>query len=240
MIKIAKYVLLFLVVVCAALAYAYPQLIRCTLIGFTSFRHIDTKLYVSPALDEQEHLVIKTMLADARVRITSHFGEATATPTIIVVDNDELANKFGLGRAPGTLLIAPWGNYLLLHFTKGNLDVAAHELVHAEIAQRLGYLNRMTKFPTWLDEGIALQVDYRPEYSLLFDLDELELARVTTLNTPKDFWTNSAEQNIRNYRSSKVAANKTFFNKGTQGALYSLLNRINQGEDISTLISPQN
>ncbi len=236
MIKTFKYALLLLAVVVFAAAFSYPSIMRCTLIGFSSFRQSEGKLFISPAIAKQDDSRIKTLLSDARTRIGYHFGDPVSTPTIIVVDSDEEAHKLGLGGAPGTLLIAPWGNYLLLHLSKGNLDVMAHELVHAEIAERLGYFNRITKFPTWLDEGIALQVDYRSEYSLLFDLDQTELARVTSLRTPTDFWTNDMEQNIKNYRSSKVAVNKTFFDKRTQSALYSLLDRLNAGEELSELL----
>jgi len=230
------YVLLLLLVVAGATAYAYPKLVRSSLIGFTDFRAIGDKLYVSPSIATDEEESIKSLFAEARTRIGFHFGPPTASPTIIVIDTDAQAENYGLGGAPGSMVITPWGNYVLLHIRKGGLDVAAHELVHAEIAERLGYLNRMRKFPTWLDEGIALQVDYRSEYSELFDVDEQELARVTALHSPKTFWTSDRDLTIQNYRSSKAAVNMTFFKKGTQSALYSLLARINEGEDVSRLI----
>ena len=53
----------------------------------------------------------------------------------------------------------------LAHFS---IDVTAHELVHAELAQRLGFWTRTVKLPVWFDEGIAVQLDRRADFDDVF------------------------------------------------------------------------
>lgn len=236
-VKIITYVLLVLVVIAAAMAFAYGSVVRLAFIGVSDYREIAPKLYVSPSISNLHDESIKEMIVEGRVRLAHHFGVPVARPTIVVLADGPESDKFELGDAPGKLWIAPWGNYLLLHLDKAGVDVAAHELVHAEIAHRLGYIDRMRKIPTWLDEGIALQVDYRAEYAQIPALNENELDRVTSLEKPAQFWTPDPEQNIENYRSSKVAVNMTLFGTRTQGSLYELLERLSGGEDLSNLLA---
>jgi len=47
-----------------------------------------------------------------------------------------------------------------------NVDVVAHEMAHAELFLRVGWLARWLQIPTWFDEGVAMQVDYRSRYDL--------------------------------------------------------------------------
>ena len=226
-----------LILILAVIAgFTHSNIVRCTFIGFSDHRHLGDGVYASSAIDRGEDKAILTMIDQARTRISHHFGQPIAKPTIIIVSGHEQAARFGLGAAPGTVLIAPWGNYVLLNHQSANLDVAAHELVHAEIAHRLGYFDRARKFPTWLDEGIALQVDYRPEYALLFKVDNEELERVLSLQSPRQFWSDDTALTIQNYRSSKAAVNMTFFKKDMQSSLYPLLDKISDGADVQSLL----
>ena len=110
---------------------------------------------------------------------------------------------------------------------KAGIDVTAHELVHAEVVNRVGYLTRLLEIPTWFDEGVAMQVDYRPKYHIN-KIDQKELERATSLTSAGKFWTNSAEENIKNYRASKAAVSKLF--PDIDKRLYSILSRIEAGD----------
>jgi len=230
--KSLKYSLVLFLVVFSVSACAYSNTARSTMIRFSDFREIQPKLYVSPNIDPRQNQEIITLISDARSRITKRFGVPISAPTIIISEGQKEQKEFKLYGAPGKLLIAPWGNYMILSNKLKSLDVAAHELVHAEIAERLGYLTRMRKMPTWLDEGIALQVDHRPRYLQLQNISQTEFNRVISLSSPKLFWTQDPEQNIINYQRAKKAVEDTILPVIERKGLYRLLEEIKAGESI--------
>ena len=72
-----------------------------------------------------------------------------------------------------------------------NVDVAAHELVHAELAARMGVAKRTWVVPVWFDEGLAMQVDHRAAYSraaLRTYLADLAIPKLPTLQTRAGFY----------------------------------------------------
>jgi hypothetical protein len=100
----------------------------------------------------------------ARHRIGDFYGAPIATPVTIIAANAAEGRKFGLTDVPGTAFISMTGTYVTLNMEQFGLDVTAHELMHAELAKRLGYWARITQLPTWFDEGVALQLDRRAQY----------------------------------------------------------------------------
>ena len=238
--KSLKYSVALCVVLSSVSACAYSSTARSTLIGLSDFREIGPKLYVSPNIDPRQNQQIITLISDARSRITKQFGAPTSKPTIIIAEGKKEQQQFKLYGASGKLLIAPWGNYMILSNSLRSIDVAAHELVHAEIAERLGYLTRMRKIPTWLDEGIALQVDHRPRYTNLSNIDQIEFERVVSLSTPKLFWSQESEQNIKNYQGAKMAVQQSVIPVIDRKGLYRILEEIKAGESIESFIEREN
>jgi hypothetical protein len=53
------------------------------------------------------------------------------------------------------------GTYVVISPQGLNVDVISHEMCHAELTHRLGWLTMSRKIPQWFNEGIALMVDYR-------------------------------------------------------------------------------
>ena len=239
-IKSLKYLFVLLLVLLSVSACAYSNTVRSTLVGYSDFREIGPKMYVSPNIDRSQNQEIITLISDARSRITKRFGVPISKPTIIISEGKKEQKQFKLYGAPGKLLIAPWGNYMILSNKLRSLDVTAHELVHAEIAERLGYLTRMRKMPTWLDEGIALQVDHRPRYTKLTNINQAELERVVSLSTPKLFWSQEPEQNIKNYQSAKMAVQESVIPVIDRKGLYRILEEIKEGASIERFIEREN
>lgn len=217
-------------------ACTYSDTFRSSFIGVSKFREVEANLYVSPEIAVEKESEIVKLISDARARVAEQFGALESRPRIIISKGDEEQKTFKLYQAPGKLLISPWGNYLILDHDLANIDVAAHELVHAEIADRLGYLTRMRRMPTWLDEGIALQVDYRPQYTHLDEITNSELERVMTLSTPKSFWGKDKNQNIKNYQSSKVAVSTVVQRALEKKGLYGILEELKQGVAIDSIL----
>ena len=101
--------------------------------------------------------------SQAHARVAELFGDTQSRPLIHCLSEPALGLDVSHGRTnfapllPAVVLIGPQG---------ANVDVLAHEWAHAEISHRLGFLQRTFGFPVWVDEGLAMQVDYRPEYNL--------------------------------------------------------------------------
>ncbi len=233
--RLFKIILISCVLIFATLAFAYSDTVRASTIGFSDYRQIEPKLYVSSSIELNKDNQILTLLQDAKSRITQHLIDVTATPTIIAVNGSREAEQFKLNGAPGKVLIAPWDNYLILDLERANLDVVAHEFVHAEIAERLGYIQRMRKMPTWLDEGIALQIDYRPRYQQPGEISNEEFERITRLNSPKSFWNGSREHIITNYQSAKAAVERSVLPIIEEHGLEYILDEIKNGKSVTEL-----
>lgn len=227
--KIFKIVtaLLFLLVIGGG--YAYASVLRLVLIDYSDFRQIENNIYISKSLPKDAELKTLALLENARHRIADRYGNPIALPLTVVLGNKREQERYGLNGPPGMFLFAPWGGYLLLAFDKADIDVTAHELVHAEIFSRVGYLRRQFEIPTWFDEGAAMQVDYRSKYTSSSAIDQAEFVHLISLDKPAKFWSSDKNQNIENYRNSKAAVAELFLS--TEEGLYTLLEKIRQGED---------
>jgi len=234
-----KYLLFILTLALTGTVYAYSNVARLVLVEHSSLSAIDNNVYVSEALSPNDRRAVLNMLESARDRIAANYGEPIAEPLIVVLSSQEEKQRFKLYDVLGKVLFAPWGSYVLLSQQAG-LDVIAHELVHAEIFHRVGYLKRQFKIPTWFDEGVAMQVDHRPKYDSSKTISLSEFERIVSLATPDDFWTNDKSINIENYRGAKAAAFEFF--KHTEMKLYPLLAEIEAGNNsiISSAITKTN
>ena len=103
------------------------------------------------------------IVTQSSIRVTELMGTAESRPIIACLNTPRVGinishgqTRFALGLPP-LVLIGPEGI---------NEDVISHELVHAELATRLGLLKRAWMLPTWFDEGMAMQVDHRLDYNL--------------------------------------------------------------------------
>ena len=226
--KSFKYLLVTLMLLLAGASYSYAHIVRLVFIDYSGLHVVNDNLYLSGNLSPDAEKTIAALLKSARERISARYGEPMADPVVVVLSSPEEKRDFGLYDVPGTLFFAPWGGYLLLSYQSGSIDVTAHELVHAEVVERVGYWKRQFDIPTWFDEGAAMQVDHRARYRLSGSIGLAEFDRVVGLGTPGQFWTDNKEQNIDNYRGAKGAVAELF--DTTDASLYSLLANIKAGD----------
>lgn len=235
--KIALILLTIILLVLAFGAYSFSHVVRFVFIDFLDFDKINGDIYISETLPEQASQKTIQLIESSKARITEYYGKPEAQPIIIIVDNGQEAKNYGLhGGTPGTLYFAPWQSYLVLDYQDIGIDVTSHELVHAEIVHRLGYFKRQQEIPTWFDEGAALQVDLRPNYTKITQISQNEYQRVTSLDSPDKFWSSDKAQNIQNYQSSKVAVTQ-FFQDHPSLSLYGMLQMINDGKTFKQIIN---
>ncbi|MCH9806635.1 MAG: hypothetical protein K0U74_02785 [Alphaproteobacteria bacterium] len=111
----------------------------------------------------------------ARQRVATFFGEVRSAPWFVCLNEPRL----GLDVSHGTARFAPMLPTIVVLGPRGqNVDVAAHEFAHAEIAARTSPLLRSYRLPTWFDEGLAMQLDHRNDYSAKSLMDHIASGRL--------------------------------------------------------------
>lgn len=102
------------------------------------------------------------LLSRAVDAVADLYGSSVSRPLVGCLNSPMLGIDVSHGQTnfapvlPPTILIGPQGR---------SVDVVAHELAHAELAQRVGFVRRELSVPTWFDEGLAMQVDHREAYN---------------------------------------------------------------------------
>ncbi|ULO09529.1 hypothetical protein H1230_12575 [Paenibacillus sp. 19GGS1-52] len=102
----------------------------------------------------------KGILEDIKVSteaIANVFGGKSASPFLIFVQSDQGQQNYA-ENPTGQTYYYSWGNYIVYGPKGRNTAVISHELVHAELRERL--LNK-DRVPAWFDEGLATMVDGR-------------------------------------------------------------------------------
>lgn len=189
---------ILLLFIAAIYTYFNAGLMRCFLIQWSDFKevfdfnHSGYLLYVAPQFPRDKVGLLRSEIDTAKKRVTALYGGFTASPVIIAADQPDPIRKYGVGR-DGTAIahISPAGSYIVLGPKGMDPDVISHELGHCELARRVGILNRF-KIPTWFDEGLAMQLDYRPQYAESKWLSATNAGReapdMTTIAKPNRFY----------------------------------------------------
>jgi len=235
---ITIFIMLFTVVFVYA-ANKYSRIFWCATVGMSNFNEVEKKIFIDNELEKNDSTRLHLLIKKAKLRITNKFGPLASKPIVIVVDEHKSALKYGVGPGQQSVraYITPWEKYLVINSNTLNIDLLAHEYFHIEISERIGYVVFKTKLPVWLDEGLALQVDYRERYKLdkvPFNMNEVD--RVKRLKGSSEFFTNNNEQYIRNMLAAKAAVIE-ILNQHPRKSLYLLFSRIDKGETVIDVFS---
>lgn len=168
----------------------------------------------------------------AQRRIQDTFGDPLARPTIVFWRESDLLRKLHLNAYASAhfignracIFIGPHGR---------SVDVVAHELMHAEISERIGAWARMTQLPTWFDEGLAMQVDFREKYSLTRDASS---AYIRNARYPSQFFVENDDELTRNYAAARVQVAEWVAIVGAS-SVYAQLARIRSGEPFVRVVA---
>lgn len=138
-----------------------------------------------------------------------------------MLDDNKVFGLFGYNDH-GTTIYLPHKTCLLMG-SKGQIstDIVAHELVHADLVDKLGFANYL-KLPRWLDEGIAMQADFRTRYgaSALKGINpDYVIAKEGA-----DFYKGDQEQVRRNYTAAKAVVQNYINTNNTDQLLVALTN----------------
>jgi hypothetical protein len=216
-----KYIGLALVAAVSIYSYINPAFAVCALSDAAWSKH-----------EFGAHSEEAGLMDSARSRIANTFGQPRATPKVIFWDADSILarlklNAYGSTQFIGTracVIIGPKGR---------SVDVLAHEMLHAEIFDRIGFWKRMSDFPVWFDEGVAMQVDYRSDYDFPSTDDSMFIRQ---LDKPSEFFVSNSEVLTRNYAGAKAEVGKWLDRNGAT-KLYHVLEQLRSGHAFESLIN---
>ncbi len=221
--------LIFIPIVAVAHYYLFPQETKCILIDYSSFKK-DGRLYYDTATSPKTIDSLKSVISEASLRIADFWGEKKADPKFIYCATDSIFKKYGDNNLDPATTHYKLGSYIVINKNGIDLDIIAHEMSHAELEKRIGFYNETFKIPTWFDEGLAMQNDYRNYYSedrLKAISDNFEnLPELDSLKTARQFWSASPQKVMLNYMTAKYQV-KNWYSKLK---LDNLINDLNSGE----------
>lgn len=210
-----------------AAAMAKPQETACALVGFAGLTTaLSDGTRVQARISASDEKQLAALLAVARTRIGNTFGAPRAQPVVLFFQDPDAfwplqLNTYGSTSFLGTrtcVMVGPHGH---------NVDVVAHELMHAELAHRVGYWRRWTEVPTWFDEGVAMQVDHRPRYDLT-PAEAASAASVRNLETGHQFFVADDRTLTWHYAAAKAEVAHWIATAGTSD-LYERLEQVRSG-----------
>lgn len=209
-------------------ALAFPAPMACLAINAYGFEPDSERFLVPGDSNRAEKLKYKNLVQQARERITIAFGQPEADPIVVFFNSPRAFWPLHLnlhGQAPtigarACLIIGPNGQ---------NIDVVAHELMHAEMRHRVGSWTMFRKVPAWFDEGVAMQMDYRERYAMSHE----QLSNTTYVREFKSYG------DFFNGQNSYAAAKREVRNWLTEvgvGTLYGRLDRMKNGAPFSAIV----
>lgn len=218
--------------VCAG--YAWPAETACALAGFAGMETLPNGTLVGQSSSVAERATFIELQSQAGERIKQTFGAPRARPLVVVRDsrtfwplklNDYASAAFVGSRA--CVLIGPQGQ---------NVDVVAHELMHAELGHRVGHWRRSFDVPAWFDEGIAMQVDLRARYNWSNQQgNSNDHGYVRQLKSQGQFNDADDRQLTRNYAAAKAEVAR-WLTTIDRSELYHRLERIRVGDDFDAVL----
>ena len=183
----------------------------------------------------------------AKQRVNNFFGEIKSNPTIILCD-DESELSFHRGATQTALR----SSYISIGSELFGVDVAAHELTHAETHRRIQkpmwvYIVSMNftyssfGIPIWFDEGVAIQNDYREKYgeeTWIKDTNNGETATaLSDMDIPEKFYSGDDDDGCKGRFHYMCAKHEVaeWIKKHGKEALFELMDEISKGTEFSEL-----
>ncbi len=226
------FIIIAILIPIAAMAHyaVFPQTTQCILIGLSDFQN-HQGIYFPPETDVATQARVTDFLGEGRTRIQSLFGRRMGSPVIIYCSTEDEFEKYGAKRSsPAVTQLSIFGEYVVINGTKSDGDVMAHEMCHAQLQSEIGWYNRFFKIPTWFDEGLAMQVDKRLEYSedsLTAAVSKgARLPEITKMTTVGTFNIGSEDEVWMNYAAAKHEIAKWY----SKEKLTRFLTMINEGK----------
>ena len=201
----------------------------------SSFEKVTDNIYVNKNYSGNIKKIIQ-LTDEALKRDRAFFGELKCTDTtiIIICDDDKLLSKLDGDHDTRTSYAKK--NYISVSDEYLNIDIIAHEFTHAELHTRLN-MKALKSIPTWFDEGLATQNDYREQYGLDAWIEQTDNGKNTVpledMDTGSEFYADPVEDRRFRYLNAKHEVSEWMEIHGQKGLL-ELLDKLNSGEEFDT------
>ncbi len=205
-----------------------------------AFTEIAGHVYINKN-NARDHQEILDLIEQAKDRVRTFFGDLRFwdETVFIICDDERLTRKLGEDHAAVTISFPSEKHYICVSNEYLELDILAHEITHAELRARLT-AKAQGKIPTWFDEGLALQNDYRERYSETQWIAQTDNGNNTValedMDTPAEFYAGEAEDRRFRYLNAKHELDIWMAAHGQRGLL-ELLEKLNDGSDFNTAYS---
>ena len=233
--------LLILVLLAAVYYFQFSAVgYRITVPYRSSFEKVTDLIYVNKNFSGNVEETIK-LTEDALERDRAFFGGMQCTDTTIIIfcDDNKLLSKLGGDHDTYFSVFPSMKSYISVSDEYLNIDILAHELTHAELHTRLTY-KAMKGVPTWFDEGIATQNDYREQYGPEAWKEQTDngknIVAPEDMDTPSEFYAGTKEDRRFRYLNAKHEVSE-WMNTHQQKGLLELLDDLNNGEAFDSAYS---
>jgi len=214
-----------------------PELAACATVSFSdNFIKHEKEIYISKDTPQEISDTLLFLINRADKRVCSFWKEKQRedNPKIIFCYSKELYNKYSRGSV-GKTVYTSLGAFIIIGMNFIDLDKISHELCHTELFSRLGYFKIKKGIPKWFDEGLALQVDYRKEFSkerflLVKDSMKAEPA-LSQMNTVENFYN---KDYYIHFLKAGYEVGTWLYKVGDKG-LVKLIDGMNNGKDFKEL-----
>ncbi|MDA8585384.1 hypothetical protein N9L47_03845 [Rhodobacteraceae bacterium] len=172
------------------------------------------------------------LVSAARTQVGTFFGDAPASPTMILCSKQACATAFGIGgnglsMADVAVMVSPGG------LTLGTLT---HELTHSRLHRKMGLRNIVQQpYPTWFDEGLATHLADHPKW--VGRITQNHRNRILEIEHSWQLADAFDELGVgRTYRGAAMEVAKIESNIGRAGLL-ELIARAEAGERFETVLT---
>lgn len=214
------------------MGWAAPSTAACALVNFSGLARTGDGWLIRSNRSARDAAHLSALMTSARKRIADSFGEPRAQPVIAFYGASGKIGPFKMNTYASTAFVGSRACVFVGHNGE-NTDVIAHEFMHAELFERVGYWRRFVAVPTWFDEGVAMQVDQRSAYALPNDA---RVDAVRRLDTAGRFFVPEQTQLTWNYAAAKLEVARWLSKAGAKG-LYPRLERLRAGERFEEVLA---
>lgn len=150
--------------------YSNSYYLRGLLIDFSDYKEVGEGVYVDSNTTAGKIDSLLDVLVVAKERNRRLWDEDPPPVTVIYSSKPENGQKFSPSASfsHATFFGSFLGGFIAVQPGGIQQDILSHELCHALLAEKVGWLRHRFVVPTWFDEGLALQIDYRESFSPRF------------------------------------------------------------------------
>lgn len=209
---------------------ATPGVQRSYLPKLYGIHQIDQNIFTDSTTDQDK---IKNLVKKARVNTQQFYGDLRSNPQFIICTTKRCKNQLGF-KSRG---IAYGFSYINIGPKGVNETILTHELLHAELHKRLGYIGLLKQtIPAWFNEGLATHLSNDKRLSKNHSAKDITWIKGAKYR--KD-WSKFASKNgwKRAYGSAAQAVKKIEDEIGQKG-IRTIISRVAEnGEDFDRVLA---